>query len=146
MGLMASSTGTGKSTLATLYASAAAQSGKRSAIFLFDEDEESFLIRAKGLGMDLSPQIDSGLIRLRRISVGEISPGEFAQTLRRAVDEEDVKLLVIDSLTGYYIVMPEEKLLLAQMHELIGYLNKRGVLTGVPVYEGKKEGLMKGEM
>jgi circadian clock protein KaiC len=36
---------------------------------------------------------------------------------------------VIDSLNGYLNAMPSESFLLIQMHELLTYLNERGVLT-----------------
>jgi circadian clock protein KaiC len=37
--------------------------------------------------------------------------------------------VVIDSLNGYLNAMPEEQLLALQIHELLGYLGQRGVLT-----------------
>jgi circadian clock protein KaiC len=37
--------------------------------------------------------------------------------------------VVIDSLNGYLNSMPEERFLTLQMHELLTYLNQRGVVT-----------------
>src|SRR5690606_809733 len=51
--LLVGQSGTGKSTLTTVYAYAAAQRGERSSIFLFDEHLNTFYKRAEGQGMDL---------------------------------------------------------------------------------------------
>ncbi len=129
-------TGTGKTTIATLYAYAAAERGDATAIFLFDERPETFFKRAEGLGMDLRPFIESGLVRLQQVSTGEISPGEFADRVRRAVEVDGAKVVVIDSLTGYLNAMPHELLLVTQMHELLTYLSQRGVLTLLVMAQG----------
>ena len=39
------------------------------------------------------------------------------------------KVVVIDSLNGYLHAMPEERFLLAQLHELLAYLGNKGVVT-----------------
>ncbi len=54
---------------------------------------------------------------------------EFAHKVLRAVDRDGVRIVVIDSLNGYLQAMPEERFLTIQMHELLTYLNQRGVVT-----------------
>jgi circadian clock protein KaiC len=46
-----------------------------------------------------------------------------------AVDRMGVRLVVIDSLSGYLNAMPEERFLATHMHELLTYLSYRNVLT-----------------
>ena len=121
--------GTGKTTLATLYAYAAARRGERTAVFLFDERPETFYRRSEGLGMDVRPLVTEGRMRVRQIDTGELSPGEFAQDVRRAVDDEGARVVLIDSLSGYFHAMPQEDQLVTQMHELLVYLSQRGVLS-----------------
>ena len=36
---------------------------------------------------------------------------------------------MIDSLNGYYHAMPNEQYLMLQLHDLLGYLSHRGVVT-----------------
>lgn len=127
--LLAGPTGTGKSTLATVYVHTAAGRGERAAVFLFDERPETFHARSQGMGLDLRPQLEAGTVQLRQVDAGELSPGEFAHTVRGAVDEGGAKVVVIDSLTGYLNAMPQETLLVAQLHELLTYLSWKGVLT-----------------
>lgn len=120
--------GCGKTSLATQYIAAAARNGKRAAILLFDEARETFLRRAADLGMDLQPHIDAGTVIVQQVEGALVSPGEFSVMVRDALDE-NIDMLVIDSLTGYFQSMPEEHTLLAQVRDLIRYMNRRGVLS-----------------
>lgn len=125
--------GSGKSSVAISYARTAAARGQRAALYVFDERVETLLRRAAGLGMDLTPQIASGLLTLQPVDPAELSPGEFAAVVRRAVDGADghppARVVVVDSLNGYLHSMPEERLLTVQMHELLTYLGHKGVAT-----------------
>jgi circadian clock protein KaiC len=125
--LLTGPAGVGKSVLCTQYALAAARRGERVAVYLFDERHRTFMARAAGLGMDLGPEIDAGRIIVRQIDPADVSPGEFAHLVMDAVEEEGVRMVIIDSLTGYMNAMPEEKLLRIHLHELFTYLTIRGV-------------------
>jgi circadian clock protein KaiC len=120
--------GTGKSTLVTQYALALSQARKRVVCYVFEETRENFLERARGLGMDLHDELAAGHLSVEQIDPAEMSPGEFAQNVKDAV-ESGVGVIVIDSLNGYLNAMPSESFLLIQMHELLTYLNMNGVLT-----------------
>lgn len=127
--LITGTSGVGKSTLTSLYAQAAAERGDRSLILCFDERKKTFLRRAQGLEMALPRYVEQGLIDLRQYDVGQISPGELMQAIRCAVDEQAVKIVVLDSITGYLNAMPDEHSLILQLHELLSYLGDQGVLT-----------------
>ena len=85
--------------------------------------------RAQKLGMDLEPHIKSGLVEINQIDPAELTPGEFAYKVCQQVDKEKTRLVIIDSLNGYMNAMTNERFLLVQMHELLSYLNERGVIT-----------------
>ena len=122
--------GAGKSTLGSVYAHAAARDGDAAAIFLFDERPETFLARAAGVGVDLRPFTSSGRVMLRQLDTASISPGEISQRVREAVEgEPGAKVVVLDSLTGYFNAMPGSRMLTEQMHDLLNYLSRQGVLT-----------------
>ena len=121
--------GAGKSSLVTLYSYAAAQRGVKSSVFCFDERIETLLRRSRALGMPLEELVERGTVTLNQINVGEISPGRLAADVRVAVEEEGVKIVVLDSLSGYLQSMPGERELVTQLHELLGYLANAGVLT-----------------
>lgn len=121
--------GVGKSSLATQYAVAAAARDEGVAVYVFDESLATFVQRADGLGMGLSARLAGGRIALRRLDPAQISPGAFDDLVRRAVEVEGARLVVIDSLSGYLNAMPEERSVVIQLHELLTYLGQRGVLT-----------------
>src|SRR5688572_11711895 len=125
--LITGAAGTGKSILSTQYATAAIASGERVRFYMFDERLHTFMQRAQGLGMDVQTGIDADQLRLQQVEPTELSPGEFANQVVRAVEEEGVTLIVIDSINGYMQAMPEERLLPMQVHELLSYLANYGV-------------------
>lgn len=127
--LLTGSTGSGKSTLGSLYVQAAARRDENSVIFCFDERKDTFLRRSASLNLEMPRFIEQGLVDLRQVNTGELSVGEFFQRVRRAVEENRAKVVVIDSLTGYLSAMPEETLLMTQVHELLSFLSGAGVLT-----------------
>lgn len=125
--------GTGKSTTAIQYARAAAARGERAVVFTFDERLETILERTAGLGMDITDDVEAGRIEVHTVDAAELSPGEFAHRVRVAVEGSDetpgAKVIVIDSLNGYLYAMPEERFLVAQLHEILTYLGHSGVVT-----------------
>jgi circadian clock protein KaiC len=126
--LLIGPSGAGKTSTATSAIMAALNRGERAAYFLFDEGLPSLLTRSANLGMDLKPHIDCLLVA-RQIDPAEMSPGEFAITVRDVVEQRGATILVIDSLNAYLQSMPGEQYLLLQMHELLTYLNQCGAIT-----------------
>jgi circadian clock protein KaiC len=125
--------GSGKSTICIQYALAAAKRGERVAMFTFDERMDTLVERSRGLDMDLQPMIDAGRITVRQVDPAELTPGEFICNVRQCVEQENASVVVIDSLNGYLNSMPGERYLLIQMHELLTYLAKFGVVTWMVV-------------
>ena len=120
--------GVGKSTLASQYVTAAAERGDRASIYTFDESAENWISRAERLGLPLRRHVEEGRVVIRQVDPAELSPGELAFDVRRAV-EDGTRVVVLDSLNGYRHAMPEERFLLLHLHELLSYLNQQGVLT-----------------
>ncbi|RYJ02280.1 MAG: circadian clock protein KaiC [Acetobacteraceae bacterium] len=127
--LLLGAAGVGKSTIALSFVMAAATRGERAAVYAFDEGRATILSRTASLGLPLHGAVDSGLVSIQQVDPAELSPGEFAHRVRRAVEVEDVRVVVIDSLNGYLSAMPDERFLVLQMHELLSTLNQLGVLT-----------------
>jgi circadian clock protein KaiC len=140
--LLMGPSGSGKSAVAAQYAAATAARGERVAVFAFDESAAMALARADSLGMPLRTHLESGRLSVRQIDPAELSPGEFVQVVRDAVEREDARVVVIDSLNGFLASMSEEKLVTLQLHELLAFLNQRGVLTVLTLAQ---HGLVSGE-
>src|SRR3954452_2544272 len=139
--------GTGKSTIATLFAVSAAKRGERTAIFVFDENLGTLRSRSRKLGMPLESYIGEQLLSVQQVDPAELSAGEFAAIVRRAVDGNDgsgrpAKVVIVDSLNGYLNAMPEEKFLTAQLHELLACLGQLGVVSILTVTQSGMIGNM----
>jgi len=125
--------GTGKSLLALTFIAGAVKRGESAAMFVFDEELGLLIERAKGVGIDIQAMIDSGHLIIEQVDAAELTPGELAERVRRCVEENGAKTVVIDSLNGYQAAMPGEKALVLHMHELLQYLNRLGVSTFLTV-------------
>ena len=121
--------GVGKTTTAVSCVMAALRRGESAVYYLFDEGLSTLVIRARSLGMDLGPYLDSGKLRVVALDPAEVSAGEFAHMVRHAVEAGNAQIVVIDSLNAYLQAMPGSKYLMLQMHELLTYLNHRNVVT-----------------
>lgn len=121
--------GTGKSTIALQFAITAVQRGENVLLCLFEETLSTLEARARSVGMPIDE-----LIRAKRITVieadpAELSPGVFVQTVVDCTRAHQARTVIIDSLNGYLHAMPHERFLHIQLHELLSFLNRHGVLT-----------------
>jgi circadian clock protein KaiC len=121
--------GSGKSLFALHYAVHAAAQGHKAVVYMFEEEIGLLLERAAGVGIDLDGHVQAGRLLLEQVDAAELSPGEFAHRIRARVEQDGVRLVVVDSLNGYQAAMPEEQFLVLHMHELLVYLNRQGVVT-----------------
>jgi circadian clock protein KaiC len=139
--------GVGKSTVATQFAVAAAARGERTAMFVFDENIDTFCSRSRKLGMAVEPAMAQGLLSVQQVDPAELSSGEFATIVRRATEGSDgsgsrAKFIIVDSLNGYLNSMPEEKFLTVQLHELLSYLGHQGIVSILTVTQSGMVGAM----
>lgn len=129
--------GTGKSSLAAQLVSSATKQGMYAAMFVFEESANNLLNRADGLGMELSSAAAKGRVAIQQVDPAELSPGEFAHAVCQAVDVDNARVIVIDSLSGYLHATLDERFLAIHLHELLTYLGQRGVVTVlVGVHQG----------
>lgn len=79
--------------------------------------------------MEVGPALKTGQLVFLPVDPAELSPGELTNLIRGHVEARDVRLVAIDSLAGYHHAMPDEGSLLLQMHELLSYLNLKGIVS-----------------
>jgi circadian clock protein KaiC len=120
--------GTGKSTLGAQYA-ASGITREKAAIFLFDERMSTFITRCEALGMRIGSRLADGSVTVQQVEPGEMSPGEFSFRVRQAVERDGARVILIDGLNGYLNAIPQVEAPLVRMHELLSFLNERGVAT-----------------
>jgi circadian clock protein KaiC len=120
--------GIGKTTTAIAAVRSALLRGERAVYYLFDESLGTLLQRSRSLGLDVQPFMRDGQLVIETLDPAEVSPGEFANMVRAAV-ESGARTIVVDSLNAYLQAMPGDRHLLLQMHEVLTYLNQRGIVT-----------------
>jgi circadian clock protein KaiC len=121
--------GSGKSTIAAMFAHAAAGRSERVNYYIFDETKVTLCQRAEDMQISLAPHLQSGKLCIEQVDPAEISPGELSSRIRNAVEKEKVRVIILDSLNGYITAMPHEEFLHLHLHELLTYLNQQGVMT-----------------
>jgi circadian clock protein KaiC len=141
--LVVGAPGTGKSSLAVQVALAAVERGETATLYIFDESLATLRTRCEGMGMAVGAAMRSGRLQVRQIDPAEMSPGEFAQAIRESVATHHASVVVIDSLNGYFNSMPDDRFLIAQLHELLSYLGQSGVAT---MLVGAQHGLIGTQM
>lgn len=121
--------GTGKSTIALQLAVATAQQDEPVLLCLFEENTSTMLKRAAAVGMPLKDLVDAGKIEILQVDPVQLAPGEFVHMIKERVQKNHVRMLLIDSLNGYLQAMPDVKFLNIQLHELLAFLSRYGVVT-----------------
>jgi circadian clock protein KaiC len=121
--------GAGKSTVGMQFAAATCKRGERVSVFTFEESQQTYMARAKGLSIDLENPLASGLLEVTQLDPAELSPGEFVENIRGTVEERNTQMVIIDSLNGFLEAMPGEQFLAIQLHELLTFLNQQGVVS-----------------
>jgi len=142
--ILAGQTGTGKTTFAMQFACAGLRIGESVVIAIFEEHPETYLSRAKSLGVDLDEAIRHGKLRILYMRPLDLSVDETLDEIRKTVDEIGAIRVVIDSISGFEMALaPTFRADFREsLYRLIGALTGLGVtiFSTVEVPEGK-EGL-----
>jgi circadian clock protein KaiC len=125
--------GTGKSTFAFQFVTAAITRGEKAVLFVFDEELGLLFDRTRAMGFEFEAMRDAGSLHIEQVDAAELSPGEFASRVRHCLDRLNAKTVVIDSLNGYQAAMPQENALILHIHELLQFLNRQGASTFMTV-------------
>ena len=94
-------TGSGKSVMALQYIAEGARRGERSIMLTLDEPRAQVLRNATTIGIDLTPSIDKGLVRLVYDRPQEIEIDRHFLQLEKMVKEFRPRRAVVDSLSTY---------------------------------------------
>lgn len=121
--------GVGKSSLAAQFAVSAARHRKKVCMYFFEESPAIFLGRCGSLGIGIEKSIEDGTVELRRVDSSRITPGQFIHDIGTSIEQNRTGMVVIDSLNGYLQTMSSDRSFVLHLHELLAYLNAKGVIT-----------------
>ena len=119
--LISGTAGTGKSSFAAHFASAACERGERCLYFAFEESPSQIQRNMRSVGLDLEPWIQSGLLRIfasRPTSTG--LEGHLAR-IHREVEEFKPSIVVLDPITNL-VSAGETSAVKSMLTRLIDYL------------------------
>jgi circadian clock protein KaiC len=103
--LIAGSSGTGKSLLATQFIAAGLSQGESGIVAVFEERPEEFAGRASSFGLDLETSLRSGKLEVIYLRPLDLSVDEAMQEILDAIKRTDAQRLVIDSLAGFEVAL-----------------------------------------
>lgn len=121
--------GIGKSSLAAQFAVSAARRGKKVCMYSFEESLTTFLRRCESLGIGIANNVKKGAVAIQRVNPSHITPGQFVHDISTSMGKNHAGMVVIDSLNGYLQAMSSDRSFIVHLHELLAYLNTRGVIT-----------------
>jgi circadian clock protein KaiC len=103
--LIAGSSGTGKSLMATQFLAAGIRAGEPGIAAVFEERPSEYTARASEFGLDLQTPLAKGSLEVIYLRPLDLSVDEMMQEILDAVKRTGAKRLVIDSLAGFEMAL-----------------------------------------
>ena len=103
--LIAGSSGTGKSLLATQFIDAGLREGEPGIVAVFEERPEEYAARASSFGLQLEAPIRDGNLAVIYLRPLDLSVDETMQEILDVIKKTGAKRLVIDSLAGFEMAL-----------------------------------------
>jgi circadian clock protein KaiC len=119
--------GVGKTMLGVQFVLEGASRGERGLIATFHETPLALAAMARGLGHDLEPYLESGVIRLFRHVSPETPVDDWAWDFLDEVEDHQPKRVLVDGISDVARLGLEEHRTTAFYQALTGYLSSRGI-------------------
>lgn len=103
--LVAGSSGTGKSVLATQFIAEGLRQGEPGIVAVFEERPQAYAERAGSFGLDLETPQQDGQLEILYLRPLDLSVDETMHSILDAVEKIGAKRLVIDSLAGFEMAL-----------------------------------------
>jgi len=118
--------GVGKTNLSIQFIKEAAQRDERSVIYTFEESREMIIERSESINVPIRSIMKSGNLTIEPIEPFSYSSDEFTAIVRKEVEENNTRFVMLDSIGGYSLSVKEENKL-ERLHGLTVYLQNMGV-------------------
>lgn len=126
--LLSGPTGVGKTTTGLQFLKEAADRGTNAVLYSFEETQRMLVHRAEAINIPIKGPLEQGSLRISEISPDSMSVDEFAQRVRRDVEEHNAEIVMIDSIDGYLSALPDV-VAKQDIRNLGRYLRNMGVTT-----------------
>ena len=103
--LIAGSSGTGKSLLATQFIAEGVRRREPGIVAIFEERPEEYIGRAGSFGLDFEAAVNDGMLKMIYLRPLDLSVDETMHEILDAIRRMDAKRLVIDSLAGFEMAL-----------------------------------------
>ncbi len=120
--------GVGKTSLGMQFMKEAAGRGENSVVCCFEEAEETLIQRCESINIPVKAMIEKGTLSILTIEPLLNSPEEFYNLVRKQVEENSAKIVMLDSISGYQLCFKGNNLV-NHLHALCRYLRNRGVAS-----------------
>lgn len=118
--------GVGKTTLGLVFMKEAAGRGERSVVYAFEEDPAVMVQRCTNVNIPAKRMMEVGSLSIVKVEPLHYGPDEFAAIVRRDVEENNTKIVMLDAMGGYALSIRGEDLQ-RHLRALCSYLQNRGV-------------------
>jgi circadian clock protein KaiC len=98
--LISGTAGTGKSSLASLFANATCRAGKRCLYFAFEESPAQIIRNMRSIGLDLQNCLDSGLLTIHAARPTEYGLEQHLTEMLNLVHEFETSSIIIDPISN----------------------------------------------
>lgn len=126
--LLSGPTGVGKTTMGLQFLTECAGEETRAVVYSFEESERTLLDRSDAINIPVREMRERGYLKIAEIEPGRRSVDEFAQRVRRDVEDGETAVVLIDSVDGF-----QQSLLgvdgVQDLTNLGRYLRNMGVTT-----------------
>lgn len=120
--------GVGKTTLGLQFLREAVSRGERSVVYSFEENSETMLRRCDGIRIPVRSMLEQGTLSLVEVEPSRYTTDEFARLVRNEVEENNTRVVMLDSTSGYQLSL-SIKDLASPLNVLCRYLKNMGVTT-----------------
>ncbi len=118
--------GAGKTSLALQFAKEAAGRGDRTAVYNFDEDSDLLNSRSKAINIPIERMKEGGNLFINEIKPLELTDDQFAQRVRKEVEEKNTEIVILDSVNGFNLSVRGEELR-KSLFNLCQYFRNMGI-------------------
>jgi circadian clock protein KaiC len=131
--LVSGTAGTGKTSLAVLFAVAACNRGERALYFSFEESPSQITRNMRSIGLDLNPWVQKGLLQFQANRPSFAGLEMHVTTIAKAIKSFKPQVVIFDPLTSFLIGNNESeiKAMVMQLIDLLKMNNCTALFTSL---------------